>query len=65
MQKFMVTIILMMSIVPLHAGVNVWTTTGPLGGEVTCVAVAVPPARIIYIGTTTDGILKSNDEGKS
>src|SRR5919198_996515 len=49
-----------------QAGVNVWTTNGPEGGEVWGIlALAVDPQNpaIVYAGTSSAGVFKSTDGG--
>lgn len=46
-----------------HAGVNVWTNSGPGGGRVLCVAADPTNPGTVYAGTAFGGLFKSVDGG--
>ena len=56
--------LLFFSLDKLPAAVNTWTSIGPDGANVLCVAVASSDASIVYVGTLS-GIFKSTDGGES
>jgi hypothetical protein len=49
----------------LLAGNDIWTTSGPLGGQVNALVVDPVEHNIVYAGVEFVGVLKSTDGGKS
>ena len=49
----------------VRADINVWTSRGPFGGNITFLALAPSDSRILYAGTNSGGIFKSTDQGKT
>jgi photosystem II stability/assembly factor-like uncharacterized protein len=47
------------------AGVNVWTTNGPEGGDVRALAIDPANPATVYVGTFGNGIFKSSNGGGS
>ena len=50
---------------PVSAGVDEWTTDGPLGGGVSSVAVAPSDPDVLCAGTLSAGAFKSTDGGET
>src|SRR5215831_476858 len=48
----------------VHAGNNVWTSSGPEGGFVFALAIAPSPSTTLYAGTA-GGVFKSTNGGSS
>jgi hypothetical protein len=49
---------------PVSAGVNVWTTNGPEGGNVWALAIDPSKPATLYAGTN-GGVFKSADSGRT
>jgi photosystem II stability/assembly factor-like uncharacterized protein len=49
----------------LFGGRGVWTRVGPVGGEITCMAVAPSNPNVVYAGTGTGRVFRSVDAGRS
>ena len=45
------------------AGANIWTSYGPEGGSVSCLAIDPSQTSILYVGTVYSGIFRSADGG--
>src|SRR5690242_10357270 len=58
----LLAILLLAAVVPVTAGVNLWTPIGPEGGAV--LSLASGPG-VIYAGTPDNGVFKSLDGGAS
>ena len=50
---------------PAHAGVSVWTSSGPYGGYVRTLAVDPKTPTTLYAGTSGEGVFKSTDSGST
>jgi photosystem II stability/assembly factor-like uncharacterized protein len=50
---------------PAGAGLNVWTSGGPLGPDVTALAVDPSRAGVVYAATAGKGVFKSTDGGET
>jgi photosystem II stability/assembly factor-like uncharacterized protein len=48
---------------PMAAGVNVWTTNGPEGGDIWALAIDPANPAKLYAGTYGGGVFKSTDSG--
>src|SRR5262245_7657710 len=46
-----------------QASINVWTSHGPLGGDVGALAIDPTTPSIVYAGTRDAGVFKSTDAG--
>ena len=44
----------------LSAGVNVWTTNGPAGGDIRAIAISPTNSATLYAGTSS-GVFRSTD----
>src|SRR5262245_58144615 len=49
----------------VHAGDNVWTSSGPEGRSVLALALAPTTPTTVYAGTADSGVFKSTDGGRS
>lgn len=45
------------------AGINEWTSLGPYGGKMTAIVIDPQNSKIVYAGTTGNGVFKSVDGG--
>jgi hypothetical protein len=48
-----------------QAGINVWTSHGPPGGDVRALAIDPNTPSTLYAGTFVDGVFKSTDAGST
>jgi hypothetical protein len=48
---------------PVHAGINVWTSHGPPGGNIRALVIDPGTPRTLYAGTWGAGVFKSTDGG--
>jgi photosystem II stability/assembly factor-like uncharacterized protein len=54
----------LLAVVPLHAGVNRWTSIGPYGGAVTALAFSAN-GHTVLAGTRTLGVFRSTNSGRT
>lgn len=55
---------LLLTTLPLEAGVDRWTAVGPAGGHVTALAPDPSASGVLYAGTRWGGLFKSVDDGR-
>jgi hypothetical protein len=50
---------------PAQAGINLWTSHGPAGGNVQALTLDPAPPQTLYAGTSRGGVAKSTDGGST
>lgn len=61
--SFIVSVLFLTMNTIVVAGQNEWTTNGPQGGGLTCLAVDPTNSSVLYAGSQTAGLFKSTDGG--
>ena len=49
----------------VSAGVNVWTSNGPIDGGINVLVIDPQTPAILYAGTSRDGVFKSTNNGEN